>query len=208
MEENISVPRIAIFASGTGSNAQKIIDYFSPHSTLQTKVKADIALVVSNKPDARVLDIARKEKIPFLVIEKEKFFRGNAYVDELKEKKIDFIVLAGFLWKIPTALLRAYANRVINLHPALLPKFGGKGMYGKNVHAAVIAAGEKESGITIHDVDEIYDHGKIIFQAKCAISENETPESLANKIHELEHAHFPKVIDDWIAIQNIVKRES
>ncbi len=208
MEENISVPRVAIFASGTGSNTQKIIDYFAPHSTLQNKVKADIALVVSNKPDARVLDIARKEKIPFLVIEKEKFFRGNAYVDELKEKKIDFIVLAGFLWKIPTALLRAYANRIINLHPALLPKFGGKGMYGKNVHEAVIAAGEKESGITIHDVDEVYDHGKIIFQAKCAISENETPESLANKIHELEHAHFPKVIDDWIAIQNIVKRES
>ncbi len=200
MQQQPSLIRIAIFASGKGSNARQIIHYFSdPGSHIK------VALIVCNKPGAGVLDIAAKENIPALLIEKEKFFRGNGYADELKEKKIDFIILAGFLWKIPPALLRAYAGRIINIHPALLPKYGGKGMYGNRVHEAVIAAGEKESGISIHDVDEIYDHGRIIFQARCAIGENETPESLAEKIHRLEHAHYPKVIGEWI-MQNIVKR--
>ena len=202
MEENISPIKIAIFASGKGSNAEKIIDYFNN----STSTLAKVVLIVSNKPGAGVLEIARKEKIPFIIIDKEKFFRGNSYVDELKEKKIDFIVLAGFLWKIPTKLIRAFANRIINLHPALLPKYGGKGMYGNHVHEAVIAAKEKESGISIHYVDEIYDHGKIIFQAKCAVSETDTAESLAEKIHALEHANFPRVIGEWIEMQNIVKR--
>jgi len=200
MDEMSSTTRIAIFASGKGSNAQKIIDHFRSGS------KVRVALIVSNKVEAGVIDIAKKEKIPFIIIDKEKFFRGDVYLPELKEKKIDFIILAGFLWKIPRALINAYPNRIINLHPALLPKYGGKGMYGQSVHEAVIAAKDKESGITIHYVDEIYDHGNIIFQAKCAVTENDTPESLAEKIHALEHAHFPKVIEDLIGLQNIVKR--
>ena len=181
---------MAIFASGAGSNAQKIIDHFR-NSELAT-----IALIVCNKPEAGVVQIAAKENIPVLLIEKEKFFRGNAYVDELKENRIDFIVLAGFLWKLPAALLRAFPQKVINIHPALLPEYGGKGMYGNKVHEAVLANKEKESGISIHFVDEIYDHGKIIFQEKCMVLESDTPDSLAQRIHILEHAHYPKVIED------------
>jgi phosphoribosylglycinamide formyltransferase-1 len=132
------------------------------------------------------------------MIEKERFFREDAYVDEFKKNKIDFIVLAGFLWKIPIALLKAYSNKIINIHPALLPNYGGKGMYGNKVHEAVLANKEKESGISIHYVDEIYDHGKIIFQAKCAVLENDTADSLAQRIHALEHEHYPKIIERCI----------
>jgi phosphoribosylglycinamide formyltransferase-1 len=196
MAENTSPVRLAIFASGKGSNAQKIIDYFS-----SIPEKVQVSVIFSNNKEAGVLEIARREGIPAILIDKEKFFRGNAYIDELKEKKIDFIVLAGFLWKIPGSLIQAYPNRIINIHPALLPKYGGKGMYGHHVHDAVIAAGEKESGITIHLVDEIYDHGKIIFQARCSISENDNPESLAKKISVMEHAHFPRVISELIGIK-------
>lgn len=180
---------IAIFASGAGSNAQKIIDHFRNHVSIKP------GLIVCNKPGAGVLGIAKRENIPFLLIEKEKFFRGDGYVPELKEKNIDFIVLAGFLWKIPSALIKAYSGRIINIHPALLPKYGGKGMYGHFVHEAVIASGDKESGITVHYVDEIYDHGKIIFQDKCEVVPTDTAETLAQKIHELEHKNFPAVIE-------------
>jgi len=209
MEATNSVTRIAIFASGKGSNAQKIIDHF--HSTLtstssKAEVEVKVELIICNKQGAGVLNIANKEKIPFIILEKEKFFMGDAYIPELKEKKIDLIVLAGFLWKIPELLIRAYPNRIINLHPALLPKYGGKGMYGQHVHEAVIAAKEKESGITIHYVDELYDHGRIIFQAKCPVTETDTADSLAEKIHKLEHAHFPRVIGELIGMQNIVKK--
>ncbi len=183
---------LAVFASGAGSNAQKIIDRFRNHSTIK------VSLIVCNKPGAGVLAIAEKENIPALVIEKEKFFRGDAYVPELKERNINFIVLAGFLWKIPVALIKAFSNRIINIHPALLPKYGGKGMYGHFVHEAVIAAGDKESGITIHYVDEMYDHGKIIFQEKCTIVPGDTPDTLAQKIHDLEHKHFPVVIEELL----------
>jgi formyltetrahydrofolate-dependent phosphoribosylglycinamide formyltransferase len=181
---------LAIFASGAGSNAQKIIDHFrhSGHSK--------ISLIVCNKPGAGVLNIATKENIPCLLIDKEKFFRGNAYTDELKEQKIDLIILAGFLWKIPAALIKSYPGKIINIHPALLPKYGGKGMYGNHVHEAVINAKEKESGITIHYVDEEYDHGDAIFQARCEVLENDTAESLAQRIHLLEHEHYPKVIEN------------
>ena len=207
MAETSFQTRIAIFASGKGSNAQKLIDHFrSVAETGSINIGVEISLIISNKPDAGVLDIAKKENIPFIIIEKEKFFRGDAYLPELKEKQIDFIILAGFLWKIPVALIRAYPNRIINIHPALLPKYGGRGMYGQRVHEAVIAAMEKESGITIHYVDEIYDHGQIIFQAKCAVTENDTPDSLAEKIHGLEHANFARVIEELIGMQNIVKR--
>src|SRR5580692_8289497 len=173
--------QIAIFASGAGSNAGRIIDHFRHHPIVK------ISLIACNKPGAGVLEIAEREKIPYIIIDKEKFFRGDAYVDELKEKKIDFLVLAGFLWKIPTDLVKAFPGHIINIHPALLPKYGGKGMYGRFVHEAVIAAKEKESGITIHYVDELYDHGQVIFQVSCPLADGETPESLAQKIHQLEH---------------------
>ena len=184
--------RIAIFASGAGSNAQKIIDHFRDSDRIK------VSLVVCNKPGAGVLQIAAKEEIPSLVIEKEKFFRGNAYTDELKEAGIDFIILAGFLWKIPAALIRAYPGKIINIHPALLPAYGGKGMYGHHVHQAVIDHQEKESGITIHYVDEQYDHGDIIFQAKCPVLESDTADSLAGRIHQLEHQHYPAVIEQLL----------
>ena len=184
-----TLTNIAIFASGAGSNAQKIIDHFKNSDAIK------ISLIVCNKPGAGVLAIAAKENIPVLLIEKEKFFHGNAYTDELKEKKIDLIVLAGFLWKIPGRLIKLFPRKIINIHPALLPKFGGKGMYGNFVHQAVINAGEIESGITIHYVDEHYDNGDTIFQARCAVLESDTPESLARRIHLLEHAHYPAIIE-------------
>jgi phosphoribosylglycinamide formyltransferase-1 len=137
-----------------------------------------------------------------MIIEKEKFFRGDAYLPELRKHRIDGIVLAGFLWKIPTALIKAYPHKIINIHPAILPKYGGKGMYGHFVHEAVIAAKEKESGITIHYVDEVYDHGAIIFQEHCTIETADTPESLAKKIQRLEHLHFPRVVEEWAQLQN------
>ena len=189
--------QIAIFASGTGTNAACIIDHFHHHSAIK------ISLIVCNKPGAGVLSIAEKEAIPTLLIEKERFFRGDAYVGELRERKIDFLVLAGFLWKIPEALVKAYPGRIINIHPALLPKYGGKGMYGRFVHEAVIAAGDKESGITIHWVDEHYDHGEPIRQIKVIVEPEDTPETLAGKIHLLEYEHFPRVIEEVVThLQN------
>ncbi|MFT3681936.1 MAG: phosphoribosylglycinamide formyltransferase [Ferruginibacter sp.] len=187
--------RVAIFASGAGSNAQKIIDRFRQSATIE------IALIVCNKEGAGVLGIAARENIPGLLTSKKKF-EETACLEELKEHGIDFIVLAGFLLKVPPALVNAYAGRIVNIHPALLPKYGGKGMYGHYVHEAVIAAGEKESGITIHYVDEIYDHGKIIFQGTCAIEPGDTPALLAQKIHLLEHEHYPRVIEELLQIQN------
>jgi len=190
------IVRVAVFASGSGTNAQKIINHFRLHPFIK------IHLIVSNKPQAGVINIAQHENIPILLLDKEKFFRGNGYADELKSYHVDFIILAGFLWKIPGTLLKEWPGKIINIHPALLPKFGGKGMYGSNVHRAVIAAGEKESGITIHYVDEHYDHGDHIFQQKVAIDEHDTPASLAEKVQKLEHEHFPKVIEQLIQKQN------
>ncbi|SDW75877.1 formyltetrahydrofolate-dependent phosphoribosylglycinamide formyltransferase [Hydrobacter penzbergensis] len=189
---NYSPIRIAIFASGTGSNAEKIIEHFTGHPRIK------VALVVCNKPDAGALNIAAHHQVPVLLIEKEPFFRGDAYVAALKQQEIGFIVLAGFLWKIPAALIQAYPNRIINIHPALLPKYGGKGMYGRHVHEAVIAAGEKESGITIHYVNEHFDEGAPIFQAACVVEPGDTPESLAQKVHVLEHLHFPRVVEEVV----------
>jgi len=186
---DMRVTNIAIFASGAGTNAQKIIDHFKNSSL------ARVALIVCNKKRAGVLQIAESENIPSLIIDREKFFSGNGYLDELLERKIDFIVLAGFLWKIPSPLLEAYSRKIVNIHPALLPKFGGHGMYGSRVHEAVLAGKEVESGITIHYVDEHYDNGDIILQIKCPVLENDTPESLANRIHQLEHANYPLVIE-------------
>ena len=190
--------RIAIFASGAGSNAEKIIQHFSANSKNKTP-KAIVSLIVCNKPGAGVLQIAEVNNVPTLIIEKEKFFRGNGYVDELRSAGIDFIVLAGFLWKIPSQLINSYPEKIINIHPALLPNYGGKGMYGIHVHEAVIANKEKESGISIHFVDDLYDHGAIIFQARCPVMENDTSEALAQRIHKLEHEHFPRIIEEVVS---------
>ena len=157
-----------------------------------------VSLILCNKPGAGVLEIAEKEKIPFLLIQKEEFFNGSHYLPELNKRKISFLVLAGFLWMIPLALIRAFPDRILNIHPALLPAYGGKGMYGQAVHQAVIAAGEKESGISIHFVDDQYDHGQIFFQARCPVSKEDTPETLAQKIHALEYAHYPEQIARWM----------
>jgi phosphoribosylglycinamide formyltransferase 1 len=184
--------QLAIFSSGTGSNAARIIDRFRHHPTIK------VSLIVCNRPEAGVLNIAEGEGIPVLLIEKEVFFRGGAYVAELRHSQIDFLVLAGFLWKIPAALVQAYRGRIINIHPALLPKYGGKGMYGRYVHEAVIGAKDKESGITIHYVDELYDHGQAIFQAQVAVEPGDTPETLAAKVQQLEHEHFPRVIEEVV----------
>jgi formyltetrahydrofolate-dependent phosphoribosylglycinamide formyltransferase len=197
---------VAIFASGGGSNAEQIISS-SPAPLQKEKGEAEntaksaangsnykVALIVCNKSGAGVLEVAAKAGIPSLLIEKERFFNGDNYLPELKKHNIDFIVLAGFLWKVPEALIRAYPKKIINIHPALLPKYGGTGMYGRHVHEAVISNKEKQSGITIHYVDELYDHGEIIFQAACAVEENDTAETLAKKVHALEHEHYARVI--------------
>ena len=203
--------RIAIFASGAGSNAEKIIKTSPPSPLLKERGGAEteanhrvyeVVLIVCNKPGVGVLQIAEKAGIPSLLIEKERFFNGDHYLPELKSHQVDFIVLAGFLWKMPVTLISTYPKKIINIHPALLPKYGGRGMYGNRVHEAVIAACEKESGITIHYVDEQYDHGEIIFQAKCMVTEYDTVETLAQKIHVLEHTHYPKVTGDVVKKQN------
>ena len=209
-KNRLHTSRIAVFASGAGSNTEQIIKA-SPSLLLKEKgepkieVKEaayEVALIVCNKPGAGVLQIAEQAGIPSLLIDKERFFNGDNYLPELKKNNIDFIVLAGFLWKMPTALINAYPRKILNIHPALLPKYGGKGMYGQSVHEAVIASGENESGITIHFVDELYDHGEIIFQAKCEVAPNDTAQTLAHKIHVLEHANYPHIIASVVQKQN------
>lgn len=185
---------IAIFASGAGSNAEKIMKRFKNHPYIK------VALIVSNKPQAGIIQIAKKYHLDVLLIDRENFYSTDFYLKKLKEKNIDWIVLAGFLWKMPAYFINAYRNKIINIHPALLPKYGGKGMYGLYVHEAVILNKEKESGISIHYVDEIYDHGKIILQVNCLLDENETAGSLAQKIHVLEHQHYPEALEKIITI--------
>ena len=185
---------LIIFASGAGSNANAIIEYFKKNG------KAKVSLIVCNKAEAGVLNIAAREGIPTRVIDKT-IFNGQALIDELQSYKPSLIVLAGFLWKIPDGMIRAFSGKIINIHPALLPKYGGKGMYGHNVHDAVIAAHEKESGITIHHVNEHYDEGNTIVQVKCSIKPNDTPDTLAKKIHRLEHLYFPRVVEHCLQIK-------
>lgn len=187
---------IAIFASGEGTNAQNIIDYFKTSDQLR------VALVVSNKATANVLNRAKKAGIPTLVISQSDFYESTDTIQALKAARIDFIVLAGFLWMIPQNLIQAYPNKMINIHPALLPKYGGKGMYGINVHKAVVEAGEPESGISIHYVNEHYDKGEIIAQHRCPVSKDDTPETVAAKVHQLEYEFFPKVIERIVLTDN------
>jgi phosphoribosylglycinamide formyltransferase-1 len=183
------MPDIAIFASGNGSNAQRIIEYFSGHPAIR------VSLVLCNKPDAYVLTRAENLSVPTRIFNRKSFYETSEIPEFLKANHIDYIVLAGFLWLIPQSLLNAYPGRIINIHPSLLPAYGGKGMYGSKVHEAVIASGDTESGITIHFVDENYDEGRIIFQAKCKIDAGETAESLAEKVHALEYRYFAEVIE-------------
>ena len=191
--------KLAIFASGAGSNAREIIEFFNNQDNRRV---ATVNLVVTNNPDAGVVKIAKNEGIPVLHIAKERFFSGDNYLSDLEKKEIKYVILAGFLWKVPPAIIAAFPNRILNIHPALLPKFGGRGMYGHNVHEAVIAAGEKYSGISIHEVNEHYDEGAPIFQAQCEIDPGETPQSLSKKIQQLEHTHYPRVIKEYITKPN------
>jgi phosphoribosylglycinamide formyltransferase-1 len=191
----MSLKNIAIFASGAGSNAGKIIKHFNKKSDSNARV----VLIISNKPQAGVLKIAEDEKIPSIIITRDEFYSPSSCLTQLQSYSIDLVVLAGFLWKIPDALIEVYPRRIINIHPALLPAFGGKGMYGGFVHEAVIASGETESGITIHYVDEHYDNGDIIFQATCEVNANENPDELAKRIHALEHEHYPQVIEKIVS---------
>ncbi len=198
MKTNINIfdckmmKRIAIFASGRGSNALKIIEHFQEHNQIE------VSLIVSNKNKALVLNVADRFNIAKLVINRDDFYRSDATLEYLKSHNIDFVILAGFLWLVPLDMINYFNKRMLNIHPALLPKYGGKGMYGMNVHRAVKDAGEQETGITIHYVDPEYDEGQIVFQAKCQVNENDTPESIAQKIHELEHRHYPTVIEHTI----------
>ena len=180
---------IAILASGSGSNAQRISEYFAWHPDVKIK------LILSNKPDAYVLTRALSLGIPTLVFDRKTFYETDVIPEFLKENDISFIVLAGFLWLLPHNILEAYPGRIVNIHPALLPKYGGKGMYGQKVHEAVLRAREVESGISIHYVTANYDEGDIIFQARCPVKHGDTPESLAGRIHELEYEHYPRVIE-------------
>ena len=181
------VKKIALFASGSGTNAQNIIEYFSENKNVM------VDSVWTNKPDAFVLERAKKHNIESFVFTKDEFRNTNQVVDSLKNRGVDLIVLAGFLWLIPNNLIQKF--RIINIHPALLPKYGGKGMYGINVHRSVVDNKDKESGITIHYVNEKYDDGEIIFQAKCAVLPTDTTDDVATKVHQLEYIYFPEVIE-------------
>lgn len=184
--------KIAIFASGSGTNAENLIRYFKDHDCI------DVALLVSNNPNAYALQRAEKEQVPSVVMDKSFRTSEERVMQLLEQFEIDFIVLAGYMLLIPGWLTRSFENRIVNIHPALLPRFGGKGMYGDHVHNAVIQAGEEKSGITIHYVNDQYDKGDIIFQAECPVFPDDTPESLAAKIHALEYRHFPVVVEETI----------
>ena len=184
--------RIAIFASGAGTNAENLILYFNAHKEIH------ISLIVCNKPGAGVIEKAENLGVPTLMVNREDWKYATRVVEWLKMNSIDFIVLAGFLWLIPAELIQAYPNRILNIHPALLPKYGGKGMYGANVHEAVHKNRESESGISIHFVNEKYDEGEVAFQKSFQIIPSDTPQSIAQKVHELEYEYFPKVVEDVV----------
>ncbi len=185
--------RIALFASGSGSNAEKIAHHFFDNPDVE------ISLIVTNNPKAGIIDRVRRGferqiHIPVLLIDRATFYNTDRITQLLLNQRIDLIVLAGFMWLMPGGLVQAFTNKIINIHPALLPKFGGKGMYGHFVHEAVVAAAETESGITIHYVNEQYDEGQIIFQANCSVLPTDTPDDVARKVQVLEHSHYPRVV--------------
>jgi phosphoribosylglycinamide formyltransferase-1 len=179
---------IVLFASGSGTNVENIVNFFKDDQDTQ------ISMILTNNPKAYVIQRAEKLGIPVRIFNRDDFYNNSTVIDLLKKIKPDLIVLAGFLWLIPENMIKAFPDKIINIHPALLPKYGGKGMYGSKVHEAVVANKEKESGITIHYVNERYDEGNIIFQAKCEVLPTDTPDDVANKVHGLEYKHFPRVI--------------
>ena len=183
--------RLAVFASGSGSNAENLIEHFN--KTFDKR----IVLVLSNNPEAFVLERAARLGVPAEVFDR-RALKEEKVLETLRKYEVNFIVLAGFLWLVPAEIIRAYPGRIVNIHPALLPKYGGKGMYGHYVHEAVLRNGEKESGITIHYVNEQYDSGDIIFQARCPVMPGDTPETLQERVHQLEYEHFPRVVDDLL----------
>lgn len=184
--------RIAIFASGSGTNAEEIFKYFQQHPSIE------VVTLLSNNEQAFALERAKKYGVPTFVFDRKQFRETQQVLEWLHKNEVTHIVLAGFMWLVPDYLVKAFPNRIINIHPALLPKFGGKGMYGMHVHEAVKAAAETETGITIHEVNEHYDEGQIIFQAKCEVGPSDSPEQIAKKVHALEYAHYPRVIENWI----------
>ena len=188
-----SVKNIAILASGAGSNAQKILEHFSD------RMDIEVRLIVSNKQEAGVLNIAKVASIDTFVVSRDSFYSTTDLLVELDKRNIGFIVLAGFLWLIPPYLIQHYPDRIINIHPALLPKYGGKGMYGHFVHEAVHLAKDTHSGITIHYVNEKYDEGSIVFQERCEILPSDQPEDIARKVQVLEHSYYPTVIDQLVS---------
>jgi len=187
------VKNIAVFASGAGTNAENLITYFS------TRYSARITLVLSNKPDAPVLRRAANLNVDSLFFDRHQFYDTDEVLNLLISKKTDLIVLAGFLWLIPEPLIKAFQGKIVNIHPALLPDYGGKGMYGDKVHSSVIEAGEKESGITIHYVNEVYDSGDIIFQARCEVLPDDDVHTLAARIHKLEYEYFPVIVEKLVS---------
>jgi phosphoribosylglycinamide formyltransferase-1 len=191
--------KIAIFASGSGSNAERIVEFFN------AKDEIEVSLILTNNPTAGVIDRAQRLNIPVVIFNKKVFSKTDKIVEMLQLQSIDWVILAGFLWLVPKNLIKTFENRIINIHPALLPKYGGKGMWGHHVHEAVVANKEVETGITIHYVNENYDEGKIIFQAKCAVTETDSAEEVAQKIHLLEYQYFPEVIyKEILAAKNSV----
>lgn len=189
---NTRTHRIAIFASGSGTNAEEIMKRFQSHPSIE------VVLLLSNNQQAYALERASKFNVPAKVFSRTIFRESEEVLRWLKEKKVTHIVLAGFMWLVPDYLIKSFPRKIINIHPALLPKFGGKGMYGMHVHEAVKTAGEKETGITIHDVNERYDEGKIVFQATCEVNITDTADQIAQKVHQLEYAHYARVIEEWI----------
>jgi len=183
---------LAIFASGSGTNAENIIKYFS------NRITAKVVVVLSNRREALVMERAAKLMVPAIFFDRNEFYGSETVSGYLQSYKVDFIVLAGFLWLVPENILASYTGRIVNIHPALLPAHGGKGMYGDKVHKSVIDNGEMETGITIHYVNESYDKGDVIFQAKCQVLPGDSPGSVAKRVHELEYLHYPSVIEELI----------
>jgi len=188
--------RLAILASGSGTNAEAIMKYFQSHSQIE------VGILLSNNSNAFALERAKKFNVPTRVFDKQQFRESDEVLHWLKESEITHIVLAGFLWLLPERLIQSFSDKIINIHPSLLPKFGGKGMYGTKVHEAVKAAGESESGITIHLVNAQYDDGKILHQSSCKISPEDSPKEIAAKVYELEYANYPRTIEEWILANN------
>lgn len=195
---NFKTINLAIFASGNGSNAENIVQYFANNHSVNIK------LILTNNPQAGVIDRIKKYNLELIVFNKIEFYDKDTIIDLLRQFDIDYIILAGFLWLIPQKMIDAYKNKIINIHPALLPNYGGKGMYGHYVHQKVVENRETKTGITIHIVNEEYDKGKILFQATCPVLQNDTAETIADKVHRLEYQYFPQIILSFICSLTLI----